>query len=70
MVGQIMGLNDSKRRLIDPVVYLDSIGISFFGHRWTQIIKILKLQNNNIICVYLPACASHGRRVCENLLAP
>jgi hypothetical protein len=30
-------------------------------------IKILKLQNNNIIGVYLPACASHGWRVCENL---
>jgi hypothetical protein len=61
-----------------------------------QIIKILKLRNNIIICEYLPACApgrlalpvchrlhlrrmpgglgwrasSHGRRVCEKLLAP
>ena len=34
-----------------------------------QIIKILKLRNNIIICVYLPVCASHGRRVCGNLLA-
>jgi hypothetical protein len=33
-----------------------------------QVIKIFKLRNNNIIiCEYLPACASHGRRVCENL---
>jgi len=32
-----------------------------------KIVKILKWRNNNIIWVYLPACASHGRRVCENL---
>ena len=38
---------------------LDSIGISFFGHRWTQIIKILKLRNNIIICEYLRKSASY-----------
>jgi hypothetical protein len=33
--------------------------ISFFGHRWTQIVKILKLQNNNVICVYLRKSVSY-----------
>jgi hypothetical protein len=32
-----------------------------------KIIKILKIKNNIIICEYLPARVSHGRRVCENL---
>ena len=27
MVGQIMGLNDSKLRLIDPVVYLEFLSL-------------------------------------------
>ena len=38
---------------------LDSIGISFFGHRWTQIVKILKSQNKNIVCIYLRKSTSY-----------
>jgi len=31
----------------------------FLGHRKTQIVKILKLRNNNVICVYLRKPARH-----------